>query len=324
VLPAKPNDLRRGMFAWGTMHCAFLHLRSQASAQPTGSATYRGLSVRDEGKASWPQVESSLREQAREAGASPSPGDEYARAIYRAAGADPDKMFADSQLVGFDVQAGQAVIARHTEGANYSIEVHRVHAGRHLVFKGSSSNAARYPSVRDAVLDTVSRFVPLAPGDIPDSDGFCTGNGVFALKARDDVGGDASLYVTFAEYPGLRFSLSLYGLSERGDKPSLMERVGRSVVLLALSGGTIRTLHRGSRRHAGQDGALMAVSMPLEGGGQGRAYKYYWHAVGVPLDPFRPEIEAELMTGTDKSSVDGDTVERLWRQIMESLESRAQ
>ena len=145
---------------------------------------------------------------------------------------------------------------------------------------------------------------------------------MFALRDRHDVGGDASLYVTFAEYPGLRFSLSLYGLVEPGDKPSFLERAGRSIVELALTGGKVRTMHRGSRTYAGQKGKLVAISMPAEDGSDRRAYKYFWHVAGKPLDPFLPEIEAELMTDTDGTSVDADAIEALWRQIMGSLQAR--
>ncbi len=309
--------------ATGQVVCVGHHvLRLPATADVRIGVTYAGLGVRDEGKAEWQQVELSLRDQAREAKALPSPGSERSRALYRAAGVDPDAAFADSRLVGFDVQGEQAVIARHTQSSGYSIEVHRMYGGHHLVFEGSHANAGQYPAVRDGVLATAERFTPLTAGEVPASGGFCTGNGVFALRGRNDVGGDASLYVTFPEYPGLHFSLSLYGLVARGDKPSFLERVGRGFFELAMSGGKVRTLHRGTRTHAGQKGRLVAISMPLEDGGKGRAYKYFWHADGVPLDPFRPEIEAELMTDTDASSVDADTLEAIWQQVMGSLQAR--
>ncbi|GAA3926629.1 T6SS immunity protein Tli4 family protein [Luteimonas lutimaris] len=309
--------------ATGKAVCVGHHaLRLPATADVRISATYSGLGVRDEGKAEWQQVELSLRDQAREAKVLPSPGSERARALYRAAGVDPDVAFADSRLVGFDVQGEQAVIARHAQSSGYSIEVHRMYGGHHFVFEGSHANAGQYPVVRNGVLAAVARFTPLASGEVPDSGGFCTGNGMFALKGRNDVGGDTSLYVTFPEYPGLHFSMSLYGLVARGDEPSFLERVGRGLFELRMSGGKVRTLHRGTRTHAGQKGKLVAISMPLENGGEGRAYKYFWHADGVPQDPFRPEIEAEMMTDTDASSVDGETIEALWQQIMGSLQPR--
>lgn len=309
--------------ATGELICVGHHaLRLPETADVRISATYLGLGVRDEGEAEWRQVERSLRDQAREAEALPSPSSEFARTLYRAAGVDPDMAFADSGLVGFDVQGEQAVIARHTESSGYSIEAHRMYGGHHFVFEGSHANAGKYPPVRRGVLAAVARFTPLASGEVPGSGGFCTGNGVFSLKGRDDVGGDASLYVTFPEHPGLHFSLSLYGLVAAGDKPSFLERIGRGLFELGMSGGKVRTLHRGRRTHAGQKGKLVAISMPLEDGGSGHAYKYFWHADGVPQDPFRPEIEAELMTGTDASSVDAETIEALWQQIMGSLQAR--
>lgn len=202
------------------------------------------------------------------------------------------------------------------------MEAHRLYDGRHFVFEGKSSLAGKYAPVRDGVLKDVERFTPLPSNEVPNSNGFCTGNGVFELKDRHDVGGDAQLYVTFPAHPGLKFSLNLYGLVERSKEPSFLERVGRDLAELGGLGGNVRTLHRGSREYAGQKGALVAISTPLENGGEGRAYKYFWHADGKPLDPFLPEIEAELMTDTDSSSVDADTIEALWQQIMESLQAR--
>lgn len=300
-------------------------MRLPVAADVRISATYVGLSVRDQGPAEWSEIESSLRTQAQEAEARPSPGDQDARRLYRAAGIDPELAFADSGLVGFDVFDEQAVIAEHAKSTSgFTIEAHRLYEGRHFVFQGKSNQASKYVSVRDGVLDAVARFTPLAEGKVPESDGFCTGNGVFALRDRNDIGGDAQLYVTFPAYPGLSFSLSLYGLVERSEEPSFIERVGRGLVDLVLFGGKVRTLHRGSRKYAGQEGRLVAISMRSEDSGGGRAYKYFWHADGEPLDPFRPEIEAELMTDTDGSEVDADTIEVLWRQIMGSLRARNQ
>ena len=325
IIAASPEEAQAdtGELLSGKVVCIGHHaLRFPASAKVSITATYLGLRVRDEGEGDWRRVERSVRERARELKMLPSPGDESTRALYRAAGGDPDTAFADSRLVGLDVKDEQAVIAAHTQAAGYSIEVHRVLAGRHFVFEGKHANASKYPSVRDGVLAVVSRFAPLASEEVPGSDGFCTGNGVFAIRDRHDIGGDASLYATFPQHPGLRFSLSLYGLVEPVDKPSFLERVGRGLFELAASGGKVRTLHRGSREYAGQKGKLVAISMPAEDGSDQRAYKYFWHAEGKPLDPFLPEIEAELMTDTDGTSVDADTIDALWEQVMGSLQAR--
>src|SRR5690606_8910218 len=243
--------------------------------------------------------------------------------LYRAAGVDPSFAFSDSALVGFDLLGHQAVIAEHIDQTSrFLLEVHQLFDHRHFMFQGKSNLAGKYGPVRDGVLKDVGRFTPLAEGEIPRSNGFCTGNGVVAINGPQDVGGDAQLYVTFPAHPGLKFSLSLYGLVERSQEPSFLERVGRDLMELTGFGGKVRTLHRGSRKYAGQKGQLVAVSMPSEDGSGGRAYKYFWHADGEALDPFVPEIEAELMTDTDASSVDRETVEALWNQIMGSLEAR--
>ena len=287
------------------------------------SATYKGLSVREEGRADWDLVVASLRARGRKAGSSASPRDADAEALYRAAGIDPSTAFSDSGLVGLDISDRHAVIAEHeNQTSEFVIEAHRLYGDLHFAFQGKSSQAANYARVRDGVLEDMARFTPYPANGIPKSNGFCTGNGVFALKDRHDVGGDAQLYVTFPAHPGLKFSLNLYGLVERSKEPSFMERVGRDLAELGGIGGNVHTLHRGSREYAGQKGQLVAISMPGEDGGSGNAYKYFWHADGVPQDPFRPEIEAEMMTDTDASSVDGETIEALWQQIMGSLQPR--
>lgn len=308
----------------GKVVCVGHHqIRLPANANATVTATYAGLSVRDKGAAEWEEVESSLRARARRAESSASPRSARAEAIYRAAGGDPDKAFAASGLVGFDVSDQQAIIAEHVrKSSEFAFEAHRLYGRRHFVFQGKHNEAGDYASVRDGVRKSVSRFTPLATGEIPASTGFCTGNGVFELRDRRDVGGDAQLYVTFPTHPGLKFSLSLYGLVERSKEPPFMERVGRDLMELGGLGGNVRTLHRGAREYTGQKGALVAVSMPLEEGRGAYAYKYFWHADGEPQDPFLPEIEAELMTDADASSVDADTIEELWQQIMGSLQAR--
>lgn len=315
----------RGMSAGAEKDVCIGHHRIvlPAGASATVTATYAGLRVVDEGVAKWGDIESSLNARAGRAKSSKSPRSARAEAIYRAAGGDPDKAFATSGLVGFDVSDQEAMIAEHVnKSSEFAFEAHRLYDGRHFVFQGKHNEAGSYASVRDGVKKSIERFTPLPANEIPQSNGFCTGNGVFAIRGRHDVGGDAQLYVTFPAYPGLKFSLNLYGLVERSKEPSFMERVGRDLAELGGLGGNVRTLHRGSREYGGQKGQLVAISMPLEDGGSGHAYKYFWHADGELRDPFRPEVEAEMMTETDASSVDVDTIEALWQQIMGSLQAR--
>lgn len=304
--------------------CAGHHqMRLPGDAKVRISATYAGLKVSNEGRAQWKDVDTSLRERARHAKDAKSPQTERAASIYRAAGVDPDTVFADSRLVGFDIADGRAFIAEYVgKSPEFTFEAHRLYEGEHFLFGGKHSQASDYDSIRDGASKSIERFTPLSANEIPASTGFCTGNGVFALKGRDDVGGDAQVYVTFPDYPGVKFSLNLYGLVKRNEEPSFLERMGRDLAELLALGGKVRTLHRGAREYAGQKGQLVAVSMPAEDGSDRRAYKYFWHAQGKPLDPFLPEIEAELMTDSDGTSVDADAVEALWEQIMGSLEPR--
>src|SRR5690606_22163380 len=103
-----------------------------------------------------------------------------AESLYRAAGIDPAAAFSDSGLVGFDLIDHQAIFAEHvSRSSEFWIEVHKLFDARHFVFRGKSNRAGDYGEVRDGVLKDVGRFTPLAEGEIPQSSGFCTGNGVF-------------------------------------------------------------------------------------------------------------------------------------------------
>src|SRR5690606_9498856 len=207
-------------------YCVGLHQVSLPSgAKPRLSSTYAGLRDRDQGAARWDVVLASLRSRADAIKAKASPRNDRTAELYRAAGANPEAAFSNSRLVGFDVNDAVAVIAEHSgPSAAFDIEVHRVDDGRHFVFEGQSSQASRYPAVRNGVLDAVARSRPRVPGVSAPPDAFCASNGHFRLKDGRDVAGDAQLVVTFPGKPAVSFSLNTYGLVEPSDEPSFAQR----------------------------------------------------------------------------------------------------
>src|SRR5690606_22166961 len=113
----------------GKMICIGHHrVTLPSSAKATVVATYLGMGVKDEGPAEWGRIESSLQGRAERLQSVASPRTARAEAIYSAAGGDPEKAFADSGLVGFDVTGKQAIIAEHiNRSSEFAFEAHRLY-----------------------------------------------------------------------------------------------------------------------------------------------------------------------------------------------------
>lgn len=307
----------------GTPHCVGLHevaLPPGANAKVT--ATYAGLRDQDKGTAHWDTVVASLRERSDTAKTRASPRSDRTAELYRAAGANPQAAFSTSRLVGFDTSGGTAVLAEHSgPSAAFTIEAHRVQDGRHYVFEGESSQASRYPAVRDGVFEAVSRYSPRERGTAPPANAFCTAHGYFRLKDGKDVAGDAQLVVTFPDMPGVSFSLSIYGLVEPSKEPAFAQRVARDLAELTQLGGQVKRLHEGQRAYGGQTGGMVAISIASEDRGAGSDFKYFWHAAGRPMDPYKPEIEAELLADGARG-IEQETLDALWDRLMRSFQLR--
>lgn len=309
----------------GTSLCVGLHqIQLPPGAKGKITSTYAGLRDQDKGAARWDAVLASLRDRAGVAKAKDSPRSERAAELYRAAGANPLAAFSNSRLVGFDASGETAVIAEHSgPSAAFMIEAHRMQDGRHYVFEGNSSQASRYPAVRDGVLDAVSRYTPQAHGSTAPADAFCTANGYFRLKDGRDVAGDAQLVVTFPDLPGVSFSLNIYGLVEPSKEPAFAQRVARDLAELTRLGGQVKRLHEGKREYGGQTGDIVAIGVPSEDSSATDDYKYFWHASGRPMDAYKPEIEAELLVDGARD-VDQESLDALWDKLMGSLRLRGE
>ncbi|MGY0653026.1 T6SS immunity protein Tli4 family protein [Luteimonas sp. A537] len=307
----------------GTPYCVGLHeVALPPGAKAKVTSTYAGLRDQDKGPARWDMVVASLRERSDAAEAKDSPRSDRTAELYRAAGANPQAAFSNSRLVGFDTSGEAAVIAEHSgPSAAFTIEAHRVQDGRHYVFEGESSQASRYPAVRDGVLETISRYSPRERDTSPPANAFCTANGYFRLKDGKDVAGDAQLVVTFPDMPGVSFSLSIYGLVEPSKEPAFAQRVARDLAELTQLGGQVKRLHEGEREYGGQTGGMVAISVPSEDPGVGDDFKYFWHAAGRPMDPYKPEIEAELLADGARG-IDQDALDALWNKLMGGFQLR--
>lgn len=307
-----------------TPYCVGTHeIQLPAGAKATLTTTYAGLRDRDKGPARWEDIVASLRSRAGTAKTQESPRTDRTAELYRAAGASPKAAFAGSRLVGFDVDGDTAVIAEHSgPSAAFTIQAHRIRDGRHYLFEGDSSQASRYPAVRDGVVDAVSRYLPHRRDASPPAGAFCTANGYFRLKDGRDVAGDAQLAVIFPALPGVSFSLNLYGLAEPSKEPPFSQRVARDLAELGRLGGPLKRLHEGKREYGGQIGDMVAVSVPSEDPRGGDSYKYFWHAQGRPMDAYKPEIEAELLAN-EAPGVSQQTLDTLWESLMDGFQLRA-
>ena len=303
--------------------CIGMHqIELPGNAKASITSTYAGLRDRNAGSAQWSEVVSSLRSRAEHLKSSDSPRSARADALYRAAGAKPETAFANSRLVGFDVDGQRAVIAEHLDAsAVFRIESHRVIDGRHFILEGKSSQASRYPAVRDGVLDTTTRYSPGTNAKQAPSDAFCASAGWFRLKNRQDVAGDAQLVVTFPDMPGVTFSLNLHGLAEPSREPPFAQRAARDLADLSGAGGVVEPLQQGKREYGSQSGDLVAIAARSGDRADAKAYKYFWHAKGKVKDPYSPEIEAEL-TSDGRTPLEAAAIENLWNGLMASFQLR--
>ncbi len=110
--------------------------------------------------------------------------------------------------------------------------------------------------------------------------------------------------------PGVSFSLNMYGLVDVSREPPFAQRVARDLAELTQAVGQVSRLHEGKREYGGQAGDMVAIRVPSEDRGGDDDYKYFWHAQGRPMDPYRPEIEAELLAD-GAGSVDQDALDVL-------------
>ncbi|MFC3551854.1 T6SS immunity protein Tli4 family protein [Lysobacter cavernae] len=296
---------------------------------PTGArvkvdGSYYNVEVEQQGQAKdFSAIEGSLRKRAAELDAKKTqvPDSPLARKMK----VDGYLSVAPTRLLGFTATSEEAVLAYHsTEGSGAFIaELHKLYGNEHYRFQEKHSGAGRYPAVRDALIQTAGRFKPLRPGEVPTSSGFCVGEGLFVEEGRQDVGGRATLYATFPQHPEVKFSVDLSGLHKADNEPSLADRVGGELAHLSSQTQGLNTIRRGKESYGGQLGYEIDISAPRGGGG--RIYKYFWSAQGVPKDPLRPFIEAQLITDESaKATLNDEQIDDLWKSMVGSLRLRSE
>lgn len=296
---------------------------------PTGarvdvSGSYKGIEAERHAQTGFDVVAGTLRARADGLGASKVEQDAYAAAIYRSGGVDPDGLFGDSQLLGFDQDEarGLAVLGYHKKpgAADITVEVHRLFERGRYVFSVDNLGADKYPAVRESVLRASERFHPLEPGEVPAEPGFCVGNGMFQEDGPQDIGGDATLVARFPEYPNVTFSVDVSGIAQPSREGGLESRVDGEMGLLSRVATGARTLRRGKQRYASQDGYLVAISVDDE---EGRVQKYFWGADGVPNDPRQPLVEIQLMAGeSGPSPLSDEALGELWDRLLAGFRLR--
>lgn len=299
-------------------------LELPASAKVDVAGSYKGIEVERQMDADFDATVTALRARADGYGAHKVEQDAYAAAIYRSGGVDPDGLFGDSKLLGFDADQPRqiAVLGYHSRPGSpeITVEVHRIFDRAGHVFSVDNLGADKYPVVRDSVLRATDRYRPLASGEIPDSPGFCIGSGMFVEESARDVGGDATLSAQFPEYPNVSFSIDVSGVVQAAGEGGLQSRIDGDLGLLATVADGAKTLRRGQQRYASQDGYLVAISVDDE---DGRVQKYFWGADGVPGNPRQPLIEIELVAGeAGPSSLSDEEIGELWDRLLEGFRLR--
>lgn len=300
-------------------------LELPASARVSITGSYKGIEVeREPGSGDFSDLVRGLRARADALGARAVERDAYAEAIYRSGGVDPAGLFGETQLLGFDVDEEGRTVAlgyhKKSGSPGIAVEVHKLLEQGRYRFETENLGAQQYDAVRNGVLRASSRFHPLEPGQVPQQSGFCVGNGMFVEDGPDDVGGDATLVAHFPEYPHVTFSVDVSGILSPSKEGGLQSRIDGEMGFLSRIAPGVRTLRRGERPYAGQDGFLMAVAAEDE---DGRVVKYFWGADGVPRDRQRPLVEVQLMVGeSGPSELSEDEVGALWDSLMAGFRLR--
>ena len=291
----------------------------EAKVRVAGS--YRGIRVKRAKPAGFDEMVDELGAKAEQMEDRKVEQDPRAAALYRSGGVDPESLFGEAQLLGFDSDEKQtpAVLGYHDEPGKPSIvvELHRIYGQERYVLRTDQVGADRYGAVRDGMLGAASRFQPLHGSRMPEDPGFCVGEGLFAEDGMDDTGGDATLVATFSEYRGVIFSIDVGGVVQTSREGGLRGWVGRGMKRLAQVGMGVRTLRSGVVHHAGRRGRLIAISADDEGE---RVQKFFWRAEGIPGDARRPAIEIQLLAGeSGPSPLEEEQLCDLWDRLLAGL-----
>jgi hypothetical protein len=252
---------------------------------------------------------------------------------WRVAGFDPDKVYAATQLIGFEVDPAmqQAVLGYHPDpnSAKVVVELHKVVDQKDYLFEtGNIAGANLHSQTYQTIWSAGKTFQPLAPGAIPRGPGFCVDGGMFADTGKPPVRESATLVVTFTDHPDVRFVLDANTIDKvNKDEPSLKFRVDSELsILRAGIPGHVGVLERGALTAAGQDGYQIAVSAPYDLVPNTRMLKFFWSADGVPNDVTRPFMEVDMTvqpTNDGQSTIRDDSeAKELWKQLMQGIRVR--
>lgn len=251
---------------------------------------------------------------------------------WRRAGYDPDKLYAATQLVGFqaDPALQQVVIGYHPESrsAKVKAELHKVIDRKDYIFDVNEvPGASAYPRTQQILWKAGEAFQPLTPGELPHKPGFCVEGGMFADSGKPPVREGFTLVVSFTDHPDVRFIIDASAIDQVDkDEPSLRFRVDSELGILRASVSHVHVLERGELTAAGQHGYQIALSAPNDLLPNTVVRKFFWSADGVPNDVTRPFMEIDLTiqpTDQGKTTITSDAeAKALWKQLLQGIRIR--
>ena len=253
--------------------------------------------------------------------------------LWRAGGYDPDKLYAPTQLIGFETDSAlqQAVLGYHPkpDSSVALVELHKIVDQKDHVFEAKNvPGAGAYAQAYRTLWSAGASFRPGARGSLAEGPGFCVEGGMFADPGKPPIRESFTLVATFASHPDVRFVIDANAIDKvnRGE-PSLKHRVDSELgILRAGTQGRVDVLERGGLKAAGQEGYQIAVSAPYDMVPNTRLLKFFWSADGVPNDVTRPFMEIAMTvqpTNDGQSTVrDDDQARELWKQLMQGIRIR--
>lgn len=190
------------------------------------------------------------------------------------------------------------------------------------IFRGKNLASPRY---EDNVLKVVKNFEALAPGQIPNSPGFCLERGVIREPLDADENETVTLFASLPGHPDMAIRLDTAIKTKSAGEPLLARDANNSVK--RENSSHFKSLRNGPRIiNAIPGGEVMDKVKEFNGTS---AHSFMWEGGGRVNDVLAPTVTLELQTGQGRpdepvnSTLSDDEVRQLWERVSSSLKLRA-